>query len=60
LLEVARYRESGHLLLMRALAANGNVAEALTAYEHLRVMLRNELGVNPSPAVQELYTRLLG
>ncbi|HEX3198014.1 MAG TPA: BTAD domain-containing putative transcriptional regulator [Propionibacteriaceae bacterium] len=60
LLEVAPYRESGHLLLMRALAANGNVAEALTAYEQLRVMLRDELGVNPSPAVQEVYTRLLG
>jgi len=60
LLETAPYRESGHLLLMRGLAANGNVAEALTAYEHLRVMLRDELGVNPSPAVQEIYTRLLG
>jgi DNA-binding SARP family transcriptional activator len=45
---------------MRTLAARGNVAEALTAYEHLRVMLRDELGVNPSPAVQEVYTRLLG
>ena len=31
LLEAAPYRESGHLVLMRALAANGNVAEALTA-----------------------------
>jgi SARP family transcriptional regulator, regulator of embCAB operon len=60
LIEAAPYRESGHLLLMRTLAAEGNAAEALTAYEHLRVMLRDELGVNPSPAVQELYTRLLG
>jgi hypothetical protein len=60
LLDAAPFRESGHLLLMRTLAARGNVAEALTAYEHLRVMLRDELGVNPSPAVQEVYTRLLG
>jgi DNA-binding SARP family transcriptional activator len=60
LLEAAPYRESGHLLLMRTLAAKGNAAEALGAYEHLRIMLRDELGVNPSPAVQEVYTRLLG
>ena len=60
LLEVAPFRESAHLLLMRALAATGNAAEALVAYEQLRTMLREELGVDPSPAVQEAYARLLG
>lgn len=59
LVEVAPFRESGHLLLMRALAASGNVAEALAAYERLRVLLREELGVDPSEAVQEAYVRLL-
>ena len=47
LVDVAPFRESGHLLLMRALAASGNVAEALAAYERLRVLLRDELGVDP-------------
>jgi hypothetical protein len=43
---------------MRALAASGNVAEALAA-KRLRVLLREELGVDPSDAVQEEYVRLL-
>ncbi len=60
LLEMTPLRESGHLLLMRTLAAKGNVAEALTAYERLRVLLREELGVNPCRAVQDAYTELLG
>jgi DNA-binding SARP family transcriptional activator len=59
LLEVAPLRETGHLLLMQALAASGNVAEALAAYERLRVLLREELGVNPGQAVQDAHTRLL-
>jgi SARP family transcriptional regulator, regulator of embCAB operon len=60
LVEEAPLRESGHLLLMRTLAASGNVAEALIAYERLRILLREELGVDPSDAVQEEYVRLLG
>jgi SARP family transcriptional regulator, regulator of embCAB operon len=60
LVDVAPLRESGHLLLMRALAARGNVAEALAAYERLRILLREELGVHPSQAVQDAYLRLLG
>jgi SARP family transcriptional regulator, regulator of embCAB operon len=59
LLEVAPLRETGHLLLMHVLAASGNVAEALAAYERLRALLREELGVNPSQAVQDAHTKLL-
>jgi SARP family transcriptional regulator, regulator of embCAB operon len=59
LVDAAPLRESGHLLLMRALAARGNVAEALAAYERLRILLRDELGVDPSDAVQDEYVRLL-
>jgi len=59
LLEVAPLRETGHLLLMRALAARGNVAEALAAYERVRVLLRRELGVDPSRALQETHAELL-
>jgi DNA-binding SARP family transcriptional activator len=59
LLEVAPLRETAHLLLMRTLAARGNVAEALAAYGDLRTLLRDELGVSPSRAVQDAYAQLL-
>ena len=55
----SRYRESGHRLLMEALAAAGNVAEALRVYEDLRLLLRDELGVTPAPEIVELHGRLL-
>ena len=60
LVELAPFRESGHRLLMEALAARGNVAEALLAYERLRALLRDELGVAPSRELQEVHSRLLG
>jgi DNA-binding SARP family transcriptional activator len=53
------YRESGHRLLMETLAARGNVAEALLAYESLRARLRDELGVTPSEATKAVHLRLL-
>jgi SARP family transcriptional regulator, regulator of embCAB operon len=59
LTELAPYRETGHRLLMEALERRGNLAEALRAYERLRVLLRDELGVAPSPAVQAVHQRLL-
>ena len=60
LTELAPYRETGHRLLMEALARRGNVAEALRAYERLRVLLRDELGIAPSPTVQGVHRQLLG
>ena len=59
LVTVAPLRETTHLLLMQSLAARGNVAEALAAYERLRVLLRDELGTTPSPTVQGYYLQLL-
>ena len=59
LILLAPYRESGHRLLMEVLAARGNVAEALRAYEELRVLLRDELGATPSPQIQALHLQLL-
>jgi DNA-binding SARP family transcriptional activator len=59
LIELAPYRETGHRILMEALEQRGNVAEALLAYERLRVLLCRELGVEPSSAVQRVYRRLL-
>jgi SARP family transcriptional regulator, regulator of embCAB operon len=44
---------------MEALAGRGNVAEALRAYERLRVLLREELGIAPSPDMQGVHRRLL-
>jgi DNA-binding SARP family transcriptional activator len=59
LTELAPYRETGHRLLIEALAGRGNVAEALRAYERLRVLLRDELGIAPSPAIQAVHRQLL-
>jgi DNA-binding SARP family transcriptional activator len=59
LTELAPYRETAHGILMEALARRGNVAEALRAYERLRILLREELGIAPSPAVQAVHRRLL-
>jgi DNA-binding SARP family transcriptional activator len=59
LTERAPYRETGHRMLMEALERRGNVAEAMRAYERLRVLLRQELGIAPSPAVQDVHRRLL-
>jgi pentatricopeptide repeat protein len=59
LIELAPFRESGYLILMKALAEGGNVAEALRVYDRLRLLLRDELGIAPSPAVQSVYRRLL-
>jgi DNA-binding SARP family transcriptional activator len=44
---------------MEALARRGNAAEALLAYERLRALLRQELGVQPSLALQRIYRRLM-
>jgi DNA-binding SARP family transcriptional activator len=59
LTELAPYRETGHHILIEALERRGNVAEALRAYERLRVLLREELGIAPSPSLQTLHQRLL-
>ena len=56
---LAPLRESGYRYLMHALAAQGNVAEALGVYGQLSEYLRDQLGVSPSPATRELYERLL-
>ena len=46
--------------LLEALERSGNVAEALRVYDRLRVTLRDELGIPPSSAVQDVYRRMLG
>ena len=48
-------RESAHRILVGIHLADGNVAEAVRAYEFFRTMLADELGVPPT----ELMTRLV-
>ncbi len=59
LTRLAPLRESGYRYLMRALAAQDNLAEALGVYARLSECLRDQLGVSPSPATRCLYEELL-
>jgi DNA-binding SARP family transcriptional activator len=59
LVRLAPFRESGHLVLMRALAGEGNVAEALRVYADLQVLLGEELGVSPGASIQRVFEELL-
>jgi hypothetical protein len=43
----------------RALASQGNVAEALQVHARLCEVLRDELGISPCTATQAVYDRLL-
>jgi SARP family transcriptional regulator, regulator of embCAB operon len=59
LTRLAPLRESGYRYLMEALAAQGNVAEALRVFTEMSDHLRDELGVSPSAPTRELYSRLI-
>jgi DNA-binding SARP family transcriptional activator len=59
LTRLAPLRESGYRHLMNALAAEGNIAEALRVYSQLCTRLRDELGVVPSAATRSLHDELL-
>jgi DNA-binding SARP family transcriptional activator len=53
------FREGGYAVLIEALAAGGNDAEAMRVYDQLRTLLRDQLGLTPSPAVTALAERIL-
>jgi DNA-binding SARP family transcriptional activator len=57
--DVAPLRASGTRQLMVDCEQRGNRAEGLVAYEALRVRLREELGVGPSPETVAVHRRLL-
>jgi DNA-binding SARP family transcriptional activator len=59
LIEHNALRETGYGLLMQALAARGNVAEALSVYERARTLFRDELGIPPGPAIHRIHAGLL-
>jgi DNA-binding SARP family transcriptional activator/tetratricopeptide (TPR) repeat protein len=55
----APFRESARAALISVLAARGNSAEALRAYEDIRELLMEELGTVPGSELMTLHTSLL-
>lgn len=53
-------RESGYRILMRALAAEGNGAQALRVMEECRATLRAELGGAPSAETERVFREAAG
>lgn len=54
-----QFREDVHCMIMRAHAALGNRAAIKDQYEHLRRVLRKELGVEPAAETQKIYKGLM-
>jgi DNA-binding SARP family transcriptional activator len=59
MVELEPLRESGHALMIRALAARGDHAQALVSYDELRQLLRDEIGAMPGRELRELHEQLL-
>lgn len=60
LVEADRFRETSHERLIRAHLLAGNRAEALLAFAECETVLRDGLGIEPSPLVQAAYEEALG
>lgn len=52
-------RESSHRVLIRAHMAEGNYSEAIRQYQLYEQLLDNELGLQPSPLMQDLIAPLI-
>lgn len=53
-------RESGYRLLMRALAAGGNGAQALRVMQECRAVLQAQVGASPSAETERVYREAAG
>lgn len=54
-----QFREDVHCMIMRAHAAQGNRAAVKEGFEHLRRVLRKELGVEPAAETGRVYKELM-
>jgi SARP family transcriptional regulator, regulator of embCAB operon len=59
LIELEPFREASHRALIAAHQASGDASEAARAYAECRRLLREELGVDPSPETERLHEQLL-
>ena len=55
-----QYRKRTYQSLMRAYAATGNRAEAVSVYHRFRELLATDLGTEPSQETEAIYLQLLG
>ncbi|MFN8446998.1 MAG: AAA family ATPase, partial [Caldilineaceae bacterium] len=56
--ELDPLQEEAYYLLLKLLAHNGKRSEALAQFEQCRLVLKEELGVEPSAKLQKLYTEI--
>jgi DNA-binding SARP family transcriptional activator len=59
MIELDPFRETAYQLLMKMHAAAGDRAEALRVFAKCRELLRDELGVGPSPQTEAVYLEIL-
>ena len=59
MVQLEPFRETAYQLLMRMHAAAGDRAEALRVFARCRELLRDELGVSPSPQTEAVYLDIL-
>ncbi|MDX9851557.1 MAG: BTAD domain-containing putative transcriptional regulator [Anaerolineaceae bacterium] len=57
--EMAPLEESAHRLLMRLLTKSGRRNAALQQYQLCKSIIARELGIDPSPETQQLYSMIL-
>lgn len=59
-LDLVPFRESAHSRVMECHLAAGDRAEAIRAYDRLRQMLEETMGLSPNEQTEELYAQALG